>query len=142
MSEAHKVLAMRMYNEVISQGDLAALDDMIHDDFVEHEEMPGLPTDKSAPAAFVTMFRSAFPDLQASVEDILQDGDKLVVRARMSGTHKGEFMGMPATGKRIDVRLIDILRFGDDGLAHEHWGVIDSLTMMQQLGAVPEDPAG
>jgi predicted ester cyclase len=51
-------------------------------------------------------------------------------------------MGMPATGKRIDVRLIDILRFGDDGLAHEHWGVMDALAMMQQLGAVPEAPTG
>ncbi len=89
MSEALKALAMRMYNEVISQGDLAALDDILHDDFVEHEQLPGLPTDKSAPAAFVTMFRSAFPDLHASIEDMVQEGDKLVVRSRMSGTHKG-----------------------------------------------------
>jgi steroid delta-isomerase-like uncharacterized protein len=137
MSEAHKALAMRMYNEVISQGDLAALDDMIHDDFVEHEEMPGLPTDKSAPAAFVTMFRSAFPDLQASVEDILQDGDKLVVRARMSGTHKGEFMGMPPTDNKFDIQAIDIVEFRDDKVI-AHWGVIDAAAMMGQLGVAPE----
>jgi steroid delta-isomerase-like uncharacterized protein len=137
MSEAHKVLAMRMYNEVISQGDLAALDDMIHDDFVEHEEMPGLPTDKSAPAAFVTMFRSAFPDLHASVEDILQDGDKLVVRARMSGTHKGEFMGMPPTDNKFDIQAIDIVEFRDDKVI-AHWGVIDAAAMMGQLGVAPE----
>jgi predicted ester cyclase len=49
-------------------------------------------------------------------------------------------MGMPATGRGIDVQLIDIMRFGNDGLAHEHWGVIDALAMMQQLGAVPEGP--
>ena len=50
------------------------------------------------------------------------------------------FMGMPATGKRADVQLIDIIRFGDDGLAHEHWGLFDALKMMQQLGAIPEGP--
>jgi predicted ester cyclase len=83
MSEEHKVLAMRMYNEVIGQGNLAALDDIVHDDFIEHEEMPGLPTDKTAPAAFVSMFRSAFPDLHASIEGMVQEGEKLVVRARM-----------------------------------------------------------
>jgi predicted ester cyclase len=56
---------------------------------------------------------------------------------RYTGTNRGEFMGMPATGKRVDVQLIDMFLFGDDGRAREHWGVIDSLAMMQQLGAVP-----
>lgn len=137
MSEVHKVLAMRMYNEVISQGNIAALDDIVHDDFVEHEEMPGLPTDKSAPAAFVTMFRSAFPDLHASIEDMMQDGDKLVVRSRMSGTHKGEFMGMSPTDNKFDVQAIDIVEFRDDKVI-AHWGVIDAAAMMEQLGVAPE----
>ncbi|MCL4744459.1 MAG: ester cyclase, partial [Burkholderiaceae bacterium] len=66
-------------------------------------------------------------------------GDKAVARARMTGTHEGPFMGMAATGKRIDVKLIDIIRFGDDGRALEHWGVSDQLVMMQQLGAIPEE---
>jgi hypothetical protein len=59
---------------------------------------------------------------------------------RITGTHQGELMGIAATGRSIDVQLIDIIRFGDDGLAHEHWGVIDSMTMMQQLGVVPAGP--
>jgi predicted ester cyclase len=67
-----------------------------------------------------------------------QSGDKAVVRVRITGTHEGEFMGVPPTGKRIDVQGIDIVRFGDDGKAVEHWGVTDAMTMMQQLGAVPE----
>jgi len=67
-------------------------------------------------------------------------GDKVVVRVRLTGTNQGAFMGMPATGKRVNVQLIDIMRFGDDGLAHEHWGVMDALAMMQQLGAVPSGP--
>jgi predicted ester cyclase len=58
----------------------------------------------------------------------------------VTGTHRGDFLGVPATGKPVDVQLVDIIRFGDDGLAHEHWGVFDTLTMLQQLGAVPAGP--
>ena len=68
------------------------------------------------------------------------DGDKGVARLRFTGTHEGDFMGVPASGKRVDVQLIDITRFGDDGLAHEHWGVMDALAMMQQVGAIPDGP--
>jgi predicted ester cyclase len=70
-------------------------------------------------------------------EDVLVSGDTAVARVRATGTHQGEFLGMPATGRRIDVPVIDIMRFGDDGLVREHWGLFDSLGMMQQLGAIP-----
>ena len=73
-------------------------------------------------------------------QDVLASGDKVVARTRATGTHQGEFMGMPATGKSVDVQLNDILRFGADDLVHEHWGVFDALAMMQQLGAIPEGP--
>jgi predicted ester cyclase len=65
----------------------------------------------------------------------------VIARTRATGTHQGELLGMPATGKPINVQFIDIIRFGDDGLAREHWGVFDTMTMMQQLGAVPGPPA-
>jgi predicted ester cyclase len=84
------------------------------------------------------MYFAAFPDLHFDTEDVIEQGDKLVARFRATGTQTGEFMGMPATGKSVDVDGIDILRFGDNGLAHEHWGVFDALGMMQQLGLVPE----
>ena len=71
------------------------------------------------------------------MEDVLVSGDKVVARVRATGTQQGEFMGMPATGKSVDVQLIDIIRFGEDGLAREHWGLFDALGMMQQLGAIP-----
>jgi predicted ester cyclase len=87
------------------------------------------------------MYRAAFPDLRMEPQDIIVSGDKVVARVRATGTHQGAFMGMPATGKSADVQLIDIIRFGDDGLAHEHWGLFDALKMMQQLGAIPEGPA-
>ena len=86
------------------------------------------------------MFIAGFPDLRMEPEDLIASGDKVVVRARGTGTNDGPFMGMPATGKRVDVPLIDILRFGDDGLIYEHWGVFDAMGMMQQLGAIPAGP--
>lgn len=74
--------------------------------------------------------------------DVLECGDKVVARVRVTGTNEGKFLGGPATGNAIDVQLIDIIRVGDDGLAHEHWGVMDQLTMLQQLGLAPEGPPG
>ena len=83
---------------------------------------------------------AAFPDLRMDVEDVFSSGDKAVARVRFSGTNRGGFMGMSATGKSVDVQLIDMFRFDDDGLVREHWGVLDALAMMQQLGVVPDDP--
>jgi steroid delta-isomerase-like uncharacterized protein len=82
------------------------------------------------------MFRTAFPDGRFTVEDLLADGEKVVSRFTATGTHKNDFMGIPATGKAITVTGIDILQFAD-GKAVEHWGEIDGLGMMQQLGVLP-----
>ena len=76
-----------------------------------------------------------------SPEDVLVDGDRAVARVRFSGTKTGEFMGMPATGKSVSVQVIDIIRFGEDGLALEHWGVFDTMSLLQQLGVAPGAPA-
>jgi steroid delta-isomerase-like uncharacterized protein len=124
----------------MNAGDVEGFVAQLADDFVEHEELPPFPPTKEGVRAFFEMFRAAFPDLRMHAEDLLTDGDKVVARVRFTGTHEGEFMGMPATGKSIDVEAIDIVRFGDDGLAREHWGVMDAMGMMQQLGAVPGPP--
>ncbi len=129
---------MRRLYELVNAGDLDGLGNLLADDFVEHEELAGLAPTKEGVIDFFRMFQAAFTDLKMVAEDILPSDDKVVARARVTGTHQGEFMSMPATGKAIDVQLIDIIRFGEDGLAHEHWGVFDTMTMMQQLGAVPD----
>jgi steroid delta-isomerase-like uncharacterized protein len=131
---------VRRFYDLVSAGDIDGFGDLLADDFVEHEETPGLEPTKAGVIAFFHMNRAAFPDMRMDPEDIVASGDKVVARVRLTGTHQGAFMGMPATGKPIDVQLIDIVRFGDDGLAREHWGVMDALAMMQQLGAVPEGP--
>ena len=132
----HAVTMGRLY-ELISAGDIDGFGDCVADDFVEHEEMPGLEPSKEGVKQLFHMYRAAFPDLRMEAQDIIASGDKVVARVRATGTQRGEFMGIPATGKSVDVQLIDIIRFGDDGLAHEHWGVFDALAMMQQLEAIP-----
>ena len=131
----------RRFYDLLNAGDIDKFGEALADDFVEHEVTPGLAPTKAGVLDFFRMYRAAFPDMRMDAEDVLTSGDKVVIRARVTGTNKGPMLGMPATGKRMDVQLIDIIRFGDDGLAHEHWGVVDLLKMMQQLGVVPEGPA-
>jgi steroid delta-isomerase-like uncharacterized protein len=133
--------SMRRFLETVNSGDLDSAVDLLADDFVEHETLPGIPPGREGTRQLFTMMRAAFPDMRWTVEDLLVDGDKAVARVRFSGTNDGEFMGMPATGRSVDVQAIDIVRFGDDGLGVEHWGVLDMMGVMAQLGALPGPPA-
>ena len=135
----HTATLQRMY-DLVNSGDIDGFGELLAPDFVEHEETPGLAPTKDGVKTFFRMYRAAFPDLNMGVEDVITSGDKVVARVRATGTNQGDFMGMPATGKSMDVQLIDIMLFGDDGLCHEHWGVVDALAMMQQLGVVPAGP--
>ena len=128
---------VRQAYDLINAGDIDGFGALLADDFVEHEETPGLEPNREGVMAFFRMFRAAFPDLRMEPQDIISSGDKVVIRFLGTGTNQGEFMGMPATGKSVSVQVIDIVRFGDDGLAHDHWGVFDAMKMMQQLGATP-----
>lgn len=133
----HSATMRRLY-ELLNAGDLDGFGELLADDFVEHEVTPGLEPTKEGVKAFFGMYMVAFPDLRMELLDILVSGDKGAARVRATGTHKGEFLGMPPTGKGVDIQLIDLFRFGDDGLVREHWGVLDALKMMEQLGAIPE----
>jgi steroid delta-isomerase-like uncharacterized protein len=128
---------MRSAYECISAGDISGFGDLVADDFVEHEEVPGLPPTKDGVLDYFRLLLTAFPDMRMDVEDLMSDGDKTVARVRATATHDGEFMGVPPTGNQVDMQLIDIMRFDDDGLVREHWGVADMLSLMQQLGAIP-----
>jgi len=107
---------------LINAGDVDGFGELLADDFVEHEETPGLEPTKDGVKDFFRMYFAAFPDLRFDPQDVLPSGEKAVARVRVTGTHTGEFMGMPATGKSIDAQAIDIIRFGDDGRALEQWG--------------------
>jgi steroid delta-isomerase-like uncharacterized protein len=134
----HAATTRRIY-DLINAGDIDGFGDLLADDVVEHEELPGLAPTKDGIKTFFRMQLAAFPDTRMSVEDLIADGAKVAARVRYTGTHKGEFQGIPATDKAVDVQLVDIFAFGDDGLVREHWGVMDQLTMLQQVGVIPTD---
>lgn len=131
---------MRSAYERINAGDIDGFGELVAEDFVEHEETPGLPPTKEGTLEFFRALLTAFPDMRMDVEDLLVSGDKGVARVKASATHQGEFMGVPPTGKRMEMQLIDIMRFDAAGLMREHWGVSDMLSLMQQLGVVPAGP--
>ena len=133
----HGATLRRLY-DAINAGDIDAFDSVMADDFVEHEETPGLAPTREGVKAFFRMYIAAFPDLHFDAQDVLVSGDKAIGRVMVTGTHQGEFIGIPATGKKVSVQAIDIVRFDSDGLGREHWGLFDLTALMQQLGVVPE----
>ena len=128
---------MRSTYERINAGDIAGFGDLVADDFVEHDDASGGPPTKEGTLEFFRSLLVSFPDLRMDVEDLIASDDKAVARVRATATHQGEFMGVPPTGARVEMQLIDIMRFDDAGLVCEHWGVADMLSLMQQLGVVP-----
>jgi steroid delta-isomerase-like uncharacterized protein len=128
----------RFYTEVLGRGNFDALDELVADDVIDHEEgFPGQPSGKEGVKFFVNAMRAAFPDIKAEVGQPLAQGDLAAARAVITGTHTGEFMGVPASNKSFEVESIDIIRV-DDGKVVEHWGVTDTMSLMQQIGAIPE----
>ena len=132
----NKEIAARFYQE-INKGNLAVIDELVADNFVDHEEMPGMQPGKEGVKQWMSGMLTAFPDFHMEATDIMADGDRVCILAKFSGTHQGDFMGIPATGKKIDVPVADVVRFAD-GKAVEHWGVTDTGLMMQQLGVIDE----
>jgi steroid delta-isomerase-like uncharacterized protein len=130
-------MTMRSTYERINAGDITGFGDLVADNYVEHDDVTGLPPTKEGTLEFFRSLLVSFPDMRMDVEDLIASDDKTVARVKATATHKGEFMGVPPTGTRVEVQLIDIMRFDDAGLVCEHWGVADMLSLMQQLGAVP-----
>lgn len=136
-SEQNKAIARQLIEEVFNQGNISLIDTLLATDFIEHEELPpGIPSGREGVKLATTMLHSAFPDFKATIEDVIVEGDKVALRLIWRGTQKGEFMGMPPTGKRFAITVFDILRVAE-GKIVEHWGLTDNMGMMQQLGAMP-----
>jgi steroid delta-isomerase-like uncharacterized protein len=136
-TEQNKASARQFIEEVLNQGNMSRINDLLAPDFVEHEELPpGVPRDREGVTLLMTMLRSAFPDFKATIDDMIAEGDKVVVRMTWTGTQQGEFMGLPPSGKPMSIGVIDIFRM-DRGKLVEHWGLSDTMSMMEQLGAMP-----
>lgn len=136
-TEQNKALVRQLVEEVFNKGNMSAMDELLALDFVEHEELPpGIPPGREAPKVLFTMLRSAFPDFNATILHLIAEGDMVVAHMTWTGTQKGEFMGVPPTGNSMSIGVIDIIRIAD-GKCVEHWGIMDSMAIMQQLGAMP-----
>lgn len=134
-AEENKALILRVFEEGVNGGDDAVFDEVISPDYVNHSmpaPTPGLEGFKQ----LIGMFRAAFPDLSVTVVDVVAEGDRVATRGTMSGTHRGDFMGVPATAGTVEVPYIDIWRV-EGGKGVENWVQMDMLGMMQQLGVVP-----
>ncbi len=132
----NKAIMRDMYAMLVT-GDIdAAIDRYVAEDFVEHEAVPGMPNSREAPRQIFAMMKAAFPDLAISVHDMIAEGDKVAARITFTGTHSGEFFGVPASGNQVAMDGIDIMEFRD-GKAVGHWGVTDMAGIMAQMGAGP-----
>lgn len=135
-TEDNKALIQRSYNEFFNTGNLALIDQLHSNDYVGHVigllPIQGLEALKQLTSSY---FR-AFPDLHITLEDMIAEGDKVMTRVSWRGTHKGEFIGIPATGKQVTVTGMYEYRIADGKIA-EWWDYSDDLGLMQQLGVVP-----
>ena len=129
-----KRLYMRLATEVLNGKNLEVVDEIIARDLVEHVAGEARQTGAEGFKAARQRRNAVFPDWSVRVDDLIAEGDKVVVRATGSGTHRGEFMGIAPTGRRIRVTWIAIYRVKDGKLA-EHWQNIDELGLLKQLGA-------
>lgn len=134
--ERNKGLAARFNEEVKNQHKVSVIDELLSPAFVNHSEIPGFPSNRAGVKAFFAYWTQAFPDLTCTVYDRIAEGDRVVDFFTLEGTHQGEFLGIPATGRRVKYNGMHIFSFAN-GQITGHWNVLDLLTLMMQLGVVP-----
>jgi predicted ester cyclase len=133
--EKNKFLAGRVMEEIFNQGNLTRIDDLFAPEIVIHDTDKELRGEEQVRQG-ISRLHMAFPDLHYEILDRIAEGDKVVVRFRGQGTQKGEFRGVPPTGKKMTYLGIMIMRF-IDGKVIEYWGVSDALGIFQQLDVIP-----
>lgn len=126
-------LIRRLHRALLESRDLATVDEFFADGFVSHNNPPELPPGLAGVKRFFEMFRDAFPDLEVTIDELVVEGDRVAVATTMRGTHRGELMNLPPTGKRVSVTGIDMVRI-EDGKIVEHRGLTDTVGLMRQLG--------
>jgi steroid delta-isomerase-like uncharacterized protein len=138
--EENKSVVRRYYEAVLNGGEVQALDEMVVPDYEEHDPVPGQGTGRDGIKDRVRILREAF-DPRFTIEDVVAEGDRVVVRWTNTGTHVGEFMGIPPTDRSFTIAGIDIHRI-DEGKMAEHWHVVDLFSQLQQLGLLPQPGDG
>jgi predicted ester cyclase len=130
--EQNKAVVRRWIEEFKTGGDESVSDELRSPHFVNHSAPPGAPTGPEAGKIAFRAMRAAFPDLRVTIEDMLADGDRVVTRQTFAGTHRGEWLGVPPTGRVVSWAVIDIVRL-EEGLLEEHWAVADMQGLLARL---------
>jgi steroid delta-isomerase-like uncharacterized protein len=135
-TEENKAVVRRIVNEFLKEKNLEVTDELFADDFINHNPGKGTTPDSEGLKQFIDDLHTASPDINTNIEDLVAEGDKVVVRVTVRGTHKGNLWGIPPTEKQIEVSGISIFRF-DGGKVVERWNLTDNLLLLQQIGIIP-----
>ncbi len=137
MTEQNKAAMRRIYEEIWNQGNFKVVDEIVSPDYVGHlPTPPGAPSGREGLRWLIQMYRTAFPDIHVQVDDQFAEGDKVLTRITIQGTHQGLFMNVPPTNKKICVTALVVTRF-KNGQNVEGWAELDRFGLMQQLGVIP-----
>jgi steroid delta-isomerase-like uncharacterized protein len=127
----------RLVEQLVNKRDLAVVDEMFANNFVNHSPATGTTPDREGIKQLITMLRSAFPDYHNVIEDLIAEGDRVAARVMCRGTHRAEFMGIAPTGRPVEFSAVSIFRFAG-GKVVERWNNTDYLSLLQQLGMIPK----
>ncbi|MDR3752379.1 MAG: ester cyclase [Terracidiphilus sp.] len=141
MTDSNKVVIKAFLEDVINQGRLERANDLVKEDFVELDPLPGQQQGREGLKAVIHALRSAFPDMHWVVKEMVAEGQKVVTRFVWTGAHRGVFLGIPATGRSVEVKGVVIDRLEDGKMADSRI-LMDTLGLMQQLGVIPAPPPG
>jgi predicted ester cyclase len=133
--EENKALVRHMFDE-LNRGNLDIIEQTSTADFVSHVPPYERPNDSSHDKQGAAIMRAAFPDGRYTIDQLLGEGETVVIRYRFEGTHTGDFFGMPPTGRRMTLRVVDFVRV-EGGKVAENWSITDPMGTMQQLGVIP-----
>jgi steroid delta-isomerase-like uncharacterized protein len=136
MSDQNRLVFEKLL-AALNAKDMDTMEALIDNDFVDNDAMPGMPAGKAGMLGAMQMFVTAFSDLHTQVDKWVCEGDLVVAVMTSSGTQSGDFMGIPPSGKKFSVREIHVAKIVNGKLV-EHWGLGNDMSMMQQLGAIPE----
>ena len=138
MSEVNKTIVRRLFEEVWNKGNLSVADELFTPNCEHHDaSSPDFGRGPESEKKRATLYRTAFPDLRLTIEDIIAEGETVIARWSCRGTHKGDLSGIAPTGKQVTISGVSIARFSGSKMA-ESWINWDALGLMQQLGVVPE----
>jgi steroid delta-isomerase-like uncharacterized protein len=135
-AEENKASIRRYVEEAWNKGNVDIMDELMAAHYSRHMAISAPPLTREGQKQRILGFRRAFPDLCLTIEDMIAEGEKVSFRLTLRGTHQGEFMRVPPTGKQIEVGAVDVARF-EDGKVVEQWGQTDMLGLLQQLDAIP-----